>query len=117
MVGTLTVSPAGNVNALGAVKRGDEVFRRAAVIAVFLTPSWVAGIHKVRPLVYLPTNAVGAAIWAGGIGGAAYLIGPSVIDFVQDAGLITTGAVVVLVVGVGTEEVLRRRRKRARERS
>jgi membrane protein DedA with SNARE-associated domain len=101
---------------LGAVARGDEVFRRVAVIAVFLTPSWIAGVHRVRPLVYLPTNAVGAAIWAGGIGVAAYVIGPSVIDFVDDLGWVTGGALVVLVAGVVTAQILRRRRRHAGER-
>jgi membrane protein DedA with SNARE-associated domain len=99
-----------------AVERGDQVFHRATVVAVLLTPSWVAGIHKVRSIVYLPTNTFGAAIWAVGIGGAAYLIGPSVIDIVNDLGWVTIGAIVALAVAVVTEELLRRRRRRARER-
>ncbi len=102
---------------LRAVERGDQVFKRVAVIAVLLTPSWVAGIHNVRPIVYLPTNTFGAAIWAVGIGGAAYVIGPSVIDFVDDLGWVTVGALVALGVAVVVGEVLRRRRKHARERS
>lgn len=101
---------------VAAVDRGERVFGRMPVTAILLTPSWVAGIHKVRPLVYLPVNAVSAALWAGGIGGAAYALGPSVIDAVNDAGFVTTGAVVVIVAGVIVEEVLRRRRRHARER-
>jgi membrane protein DedA with SNARE-associated domain len=101
---------------LRAVERGDQVFHRVAVIAVLLTPSWIAGIHNVRRIVYLPTNAFGAALWAVGIGGAAYLIGPSVIDFVYDLGWVSVGAVAALAVAVVTGEVLRRRRRHARER-
>ena len=31
-----------------AVERGDEIFGRVPVLAVVLTPSWIAGIHRVR---------------------------------------------------------------------
>jgi membrane protein DedA with SNARE-associated domain len=99
-----------------AVARGDVVFERYAFIAVLLTPSWIAGIHRVRPAVYLAANAVGAAAWAGGIGMGAYLVGPSVVDVANDLGLIATiGVVVVIAVGVGGEALWRRRRRRARE--
>ena len=86
-----------------AVARGDEVFERHPVIAILLTPSWVAGIHRVRTDVYMILNLVGAAVWAAGIGLAAYWIGPSVVDFVNDLGLVTT-----LAAG----RVDRRRRRR-----
>jgi membrane protein DedA with SNARE-associated domain len=101
---------------LGAVARGDEVFKRYAVIAIILTPSWIAGIHHVRAALYLPTNAFAAALWACGIGVAAYYIGPTVVDLVQDVGLITTLAVVALLVVVIGGEILWRRRSRARRR-
>ena len=97
---------------LRALERSDDVFKRYAVIAVLLTPSWIAGIHRVRGTVYLPTNTLGAAIWAGGIGMSAYLVGPSVVDIVGDLGLVTTLAVVGLVVFAVGGELLRRRRRR-----
>ena len=98
---------------LRALERGDEVFGRWPVAAILLTPSWVAGIHRVRAGVYLPTNAVGAALWAVAIGLGAYLIGPSVIDFVNDLGLVT-GAALVVLVAVGVWVEFGRRRRRAR---
>ena len=33
---------------IGAVQRGEEIFDRYPVIAILMTPSWVAGIHRVR---------------------------------------------------------------------
>jgi membrane protein DedA with SNARE-associated domain len=98
----------------GAVARGDEVFARFPVMAILLTPSWVAGIHQTGTAAYLAINAVSAAVWAVGIGLGAYFIGPSVIDFVGDFGVFTTIALVVLVAAVIAVEVLRRRRRRAR---
>ena len=95
-----------------AVERGDRIFERYTAIAILLTPPWIAGIHGVRTGVYLFWNTVEAALWAGGIGMAAYLIGPSVVDEVGDLGLITTLAVVGLVLFAVGGEIFRRRRRR-----
>ena len=97
-----------------AVERGETVFERYTVLAVILTPSWVAGIHRVKPLMYNIINVVTAVIWAGGIGVTAYLIGPSVVDAVDDFGTVTLVALGVGIVALIGEEIWRRRRKRAR---
>jgi membrane protein DedA with SNARE-associated domain len=97
---------------LSAVARGEQIFARYAVIAILLTPSWVAGIHRVRTGVYLVTNAVGSALWAGGIGLAAYFVGPTVLDLVSDLGLVTTVLLVVLIAAGIAAEIVRRRRRR-----
>jgi len=103
---------------LHALARGDEVFGRYAVLAILLTPSWVAGIHHVHPAVYVPTNAAGAALWAVGIGLGAFFLGPPVVDLVNDVGWLTIGGLGALVaVAVGAELVRRHRRLRARERA
>ena len=95
-----------------ALARGEEAFNRFPRTAVVLTPTWVAGINNVRPSIYLPWNAVGAALWACGIGIGAYLAGPPIIDAVDDFGLLGSAAVVVLVLGVIGLELERRRRAR-----
>jgi membrane-associated protein len=95
-----------------ALARGDDIFKRYAVIAILLTPSWIAGIHRVRPMIYLPTNALGAAIWAVGIALGAFYFGPAVVDVVDDLGWVLGTALVLLVVGAIAAEVLRRRRRR-----
>jgi membrane protein DedA with SNARE-associated domain len=98
---------------LNAVARGDEVFGRYPFVAIVLAPSWVAGIHGVRTAVFLPINALGAALWAGGIGLGAYLVGPTVVDAVDDLGLVTGIALAALVaIGIGVE--IRRRVRRRR---
>jgi membrane protein DedA with SNARE-associated domain len=100
---------------LNTIERGEKVFERYTWFAVILTPSWIAGIHRVKPGLYNIINLVTAAIWAAGIGITSYLIGPSVVDAVDDLGtglLIALGVGVVAVIG---EEVWRRRRKRARQ--
>jgi membrane protein DedA with SNARE-associated domain len=99
---------------MNALARGDEIFERYTIIAILLVPSWIAGIHRVRSSVYLPTNAAGAALWALGIGLGAYFVGPTIIDLVQDVGTATAIAVAALVVaGVGGS-LLRRRVLRGR---
>jgi membrane protein DedA with SNARE-associated domain len=98
---------------LRAVERGEEVFQRLTVIAILLAPSWVAGIHRSGIVIYNVTNVVSAAVWAAGIGLAAYYLGPSVLDWITDVGTVTAiGFGVLVLVGVGLE-VMRRRRRRA----
>ena len=89
---------------LRAVERGERIFERYAVIAIVLTPSWIAGIHRVRSGVYQLTNAAAAAVWAAGIGIGSYLAGPAVVDWVSDFGTGTSVIIAALViVGVGLE--------------
>jgi membrane protein DedA with SNARE-associated domain len=99
---------------LRALERGEQVFQRAPVTAVLLAPSWIAGIHRVRAAVFVPVNALGAAAWAGGIGLGAYFVGPPVVDFVGDAGVVLGGLLVLLVVLVLGGEALRRHRATGR---
>ncbi len=97
---------------LTALARGDEVFAKWPVTAILLTPSWIAGIHHVRPALYLPVNVLSAAVWAIGIGLGAYFAGPAVIDFVDDVGLVTgIGLGVLVLLGILLEVRRRRRRK------
>jgi membrane protein DedA with SNARE-associated domain len=93
------------------IERGEDVFGRYPAMAVLLTTSWIAGIHRVRTSVYLLWNAVGAVLWTLVIGLGAYFAGPPVVDLVDDAGWIPVVGVVLLVgLGVGLE--IRRRRAR-----
>jgi membrane protein DedA with SNARE-associated domain len=100
-----------------AVARGDEIFGRVPVLAVVLTPSWIAGIHRVRTRVYLVTNALSAALWAVGIGLGAYLAGPPVVEVVDDIGWVATIGLVALIAAGVLLELRRRRNKRGRTRA
>lgn len=102
---------------LNAVARGDEIFKRVPVIAIILAPSWISGIHRVRTALYLPVNALSAAIWACFIGLGAYFVGPTVIDLVDDVGWVMGGGLALLVLSAVLLEVRRRRRRRARAQS
>ena len=96
---------------LGALARGERIFHRATVTAVILTPSWLAGIHRVRWPIYLFANSVSAAIWAVGIGVGAFLIGPPLADMFDDVG--TVGLIIIgsVIVAGGLAEYARRRIK------
>jgi membrane protein DedA with SNARE-associated domain len=97
---------------LRVLERGDEVFERYVAVAVIVTPTWVAGIHRVRPTVYLPLNVLSALAWAAGIGLGAYFAGPPIEDLASDLGwVITVGIVVLLLIGVWFE--VRRRLRRS----
>lgn len=97
-----------------AAARGDEVFHRLEVVAILLTPSWVAGIHRARARLYLPTNGLSALAWSVGFGVASYYAGPPVLEFASDFGTIgTIGLVALIVLAVGLEVYRRVRRHRA----
>lgn len=98
---------------LAVLRKGDEVFQQHPVLAIFLTPAPLAGIHRVRTGIYLLVTLVTAAGWAAGIALASYFVGPSVVDFVSDLGAVTGIALGVLIVLVVVTEVRRRRRRRA----
>ncbi len=96
------------------VERGEVIFRSHPFIAIFMTPSWVAGIHRVRATVFIPINAVSAAVWAVVIGVGGYLVGPPVLDGFEDLGAALTIAAVAVLVGIVGAEVTRRRRRSRR---
>jgi membrane protein DedA with SNARE-associated domain len=94
-----------------ALARGEEVFAKHPIMGVLLTPSWIAGILRVRTRIFLPVNAASAALWAVGIGLGAYYVGPTIVDFVDDLGWITAIGIALLVIGGVATEVSRRRRR------
>jgi len=96
---------------LKAVERGEEVFERFSVIAILLTPAWVAGIHRVGTVIYLVTNEVSALVWTLGIGLGAYYAGPPVLDILADVGWITAIGIGLLIAAAVWFEVARRRRR------
>jgi membrane protein DedA with SNARE-associated domain len=83
---------------LDAAMRGEKAFKRLEVVAILLTPSWVAGIYRAGPVVYNVVNATSAIVWALAIGIGGYYIGPPVLEAISDFG--TAGAVVAILVAV-----------------
>jgi membrane protein DedA with SNARE-associated domain len=89
---------------------GERFYARFGMYAVFFTPSWLAGINRMRSRPYLIVNAISAVLWAVVIGVGAYAVGPSIDDVVSDVGL--GGLAVALLVAGGVELVRRSRRRR-----
>lgn len=94
-----------------AVQRGEEIFDRHPVMAILITPSFVAGIHRVPSRVYQPVNAISAAVWAAGIGVGGYLVGPPVLDVFSDVGALFSTIIVVVVAAIVSLELWRRHRR------
>jgi membrane protein DedA with SNARE-associated domain len=88
---------------------GDQIFKRYVAIAVFLAPSFAAGIHRVRAPVYLLWNTFWAVVWTVGIGVGSYYAGPPIVDLVGDIGWASLGGLVLLVAGVVVLTLRRRR--------
>jgi membrane protein DedA with SNARE-associated domain len=98
-----------------ALERGDRIYRRWPGAAIILTTSWMAGIYHVRPRLFFFWNAVSAALWALGIGVGAFLVGPPIVDLVDDWGLVAPIAIgSTIALGIGFELTRRHRRKAGR---
>jgi undecaprenyl-diphosphatase len=84
---------------LRLLRRGDEIYARRGWIAVYLAPSWMAGVSGMHARRFLPANAVAALLWALSFGVGAYVAGPPIADAISDIGLIglAVAAAVVLV--------------------
>jgi membrane protein DedA with SNARE-associated domain len=97
-----------------ALGQGERFFERYGLLAVFFTPSWMAGIAEMRWTRFIPANAVASLVWALTLGAGSYFAGPPIVDVFQDVG--TAGLIVVLgaLFGGILLESVRRRRRRAR---
>jgi membrane protein DedA with SNARE-associated domain len=97
---------------LALTASGDRFFARYGVVAVLFTPSWVAGIVRMRASLYVPVNAISAVAWAVAIGLGAYWIGPPIADLASDEGLLAWLVVGALVAAFAIV-VLRNRVRRS----
>jgi membrane protein DedA with SNARE-associated domain len=76
--------------------------------AIVLTPSWAAGIEKVRWRRYLPLNALSALLWALPLGLGAYLLGAHVTtEFSREIGWVVAALIVLFVLYQGLQRFLR----------
>jgi membrane protein DedA with SNARE-associated domain len=93
------------------VERGERIFERYTVTAILMAPAFVAGIHRVRPVVYQVVNLLSAAAWTLVIGVGGYFIGPPVLDAVNDLGTGVTIVFVIVVLALLAAEITRRYRR------
>jgi membrane protein DedA with SNARE-associated domain len=100
---------------LALIARGDRFYERYGAVAVFFTPSWIAGIHHMRWSRFVPANAVSGLTWALSVGLGADLVGPSITDIVADIGL-AAGSLIAALFVLAVVLVLRRRSHRAAQR-
>lgn len=94
-----------------SLAKGERFFERYGLLAIYLAPSWVAGIHGVRASRYLPANAASAVVWTLLVGLGAYLVGPPIEDVVSDVGLVGLIVLGALVAAFAVGERWRRRRR------
>jgi membrane protein DedA with SNARE-associated domain len=93
---------------LRLLRHGDDVYERRGWLAVYLAPSWMAGISGMPARRFVPANALASLVWALTIGLGSYLVGPSVADAVGDIGI--AGLVALVAFAVVTAVIARRRR-------
>jgi membrane protein DedA with SNARE-associated domain len=99
-----------------ALRAGERFYDRFGPLAIFLTPSWIAGIHRVQPVRFLIFNLLASALWTAGYGLTTYVAGTSVAEFFGDVGTWATIGIIAGAVTVATLAIVRRRRTRPRRR-
>jgi membrane protein DedA with SNARE-associated domain len=96
---------------LRLLRRGDAIYEKRGLLAVYVAPSWMAGISGMRFRRFMLANTVSAVVWAALVGLGAYFAGPSVADFLGDLG---TLALVLIAVAALISFAVRWRWKRIR---
>jgi membrane-associated protein len=66
------------------LRRGDALYERRGILAVYLTPSFMAGISGMRSVRFLVANGIAALAWVSLVGLGAYFAGPSVAEWLGD---------------------------------
>lgn len=83
---------------LRVLRHGDRIYEQRGWMAVYLAPSWMAGISAMPARRFLPANAVAGLAWAVGFGLGSYIAGPSIADALGDIGTFGLIALVAVVV-------------------
>ena len=86
----------------------EEVYYQHPSLAIVLTPSWAAGVEKVRLRPYILLNALSALLWALPLGLGAYLLGAHVTtEFSSEIGWVVLAVVVLFIVYQVVQRFLR----------
>jgi membrane protein DedA with SNARE-associated domain len=86
----------------------ETVYYLHPALAIILTPSWAAGVEKVRSRRYIPLNALSALIWALPLGLGAYFLGSHVTtEFANESGWVVAAVVVLFVLYLVVQRLLR----------
>jgi membrane protein DedA with SNARE-associated domain len=99
---------------LRALRRSERLYDRFGPMAVFLTPSWGAGIARMGTARYLLANLVSAAVWALLFGLGSYLAGRTLTDFFSEAGLGLSVLIACVILGGALFGARRRARTKQR---
>jgi membrane protein DedA with SNARE-associated domain len=96
---------------LRILSHGERFYDRFGVIAVLFTPTWVAGVARMRWTLFLPATLVSALVWVLTVGLGAYVVGPAIEDLMSGVALGGSIALGALIVVVAAGEGLRRARR------
>jgi membrane-associated protein len=90
------------------LEHSEEVYYQHPSLAIVLTPSWAAGVEKVRWRPYVPLNALSALIWALPLGLGAYFLGTHITtEFSKEIGWVVAAVIVLFVLYCVVQRFLR----------
>ncbi len=90
------------------LEHSEAVYYLHPAVAIVLTPSWAAGIEKVRWRLYIPLNALSALLWALPLGLGAYFLGSHVTtEFSNEISWIVAAVVIFFALYQVLHRILR----------
>lgn len=90
------------------LEHSETVYYLHPSLAVMLTPSWAAGVEKVRWRLYIPLNALSALIWALPLGLGAYFLGSHITtEFSNEISWVVAIVVILFVLYLVLQRFLR----------
>jgi len=81
---------------LSLMHRSDGIYRRHHNLAILVTPTWTAGLHRTHWRQFFFLNALASLVWASTLGAGAYYLGRHLTDSLNDS----IGGSIVVLIGV-----------------
>ena len=90
------------------LEHSEAVYYLHPSLAIVLTPSWAAGVEKVRWRLFAPLNLLSALIWALPLGLGAYFLGSRITtEFSNEIGWVVAAVVILLGLYLVLQRLLR----------
>jgi len=94
------------------LEKAEGMAQRHGFLASLISPGWLSGLHNISLRTYVGATALTGLAWTCVVGLGAFLVGPSILGVMREAGVVGALAAVGLAAAVALVYVVRRARAR-----
>jgi len=94
------------------LEKAEGMAQRHGFLASLISPGWLSGLHAISLRTYVGATALSGLAWTCAVGLGAFLVGPSILGVLREAGVVGGLVAVGLTVVVALAYVVRRARTR-----